>query len=121
MKYNVGDIVRIKTENDVAPEWRGKVVKIIRIEGNLYEVEDGAYLMEDCIECCINTTFNIVHPSHYQGKIEPIDLIESQGLSFNRGNIIKYVCRAGKKDDELADLKKAEYYLKREIERLERK
>jgi hypothetical protein len=35
---------------------------------------------------------------------------------FNRGNIIKYVCRAGKKDNELKDLEKAADYLKREIE-----
>lgn len=64
---------------------------------------------------------SMTHPTHYQGKVEPIDLIEECSLNFNRGNIIKYVCRAGKKDDELADLKKAEFYLKHEIERLERK
>ena len=45
-----------------------------------------------------------------------IDFIKDYNLNFNRGNIIKYVCRAGKKDNELKDLEKAADYLKREIE-----
>lgn len=51
---------------------------------------------------------NIVdHPSHYnKGKIEVIDFIEDQGLSFHLGNVIKYVARAGSKGDKLEDLKK---------------
>ena len=62
----------------------------------------------------------INHPSHYQGKIEVIDYIEDKDFNFNLGNVIKYVSRAGKKDDVIQDLKKAEWYLKREIERLEK-
>ena len=37
-------------------------------------------------------------------------------LNFNRGNVLKYIARAGKKENELEDLKKAMEYLKREIE-----
>ena len=56
------------------------------------------------------------HPSHYnQGKIEVIDFIEDQGLSFHLGNVIKYVARAGAKGDKLEDLKKAQWYLDRYI------
>ena len=69
---------------------------------------------------------NVNHPSHYnQNKngIEVIDIIEGQdwGAGFNRGNILKYVLRAGYKDSskELEDLKKAAWYLNREIERLQ--
>ena len=40
-------------------------------------------------------------------------------LNFNRGNIIKYIARAGKKDDEIKDLKKAKDYIEREIKYLE--
>ena len=39
-----------------------------------------------------------------------------KGSDFCRGNIIKYVIRAGKKKDELQDLLKAQDYLNREIE-----
>ena len=61
------------------------------------------------------------HPSHYtDGNIEVMDFIEDKQLNFARGNVIKYVSRAGKKDPnkELEDLKKAMWYLNREIERL---
>ena len=58
----------------------------------------------------------IDHPSHYnRGKIEVIDFIEDQGLSFHLGNVIKYITRAGSKGDKLEDLKKARWYLDRYI------
>lgn len=59
----------------------------------------------------------INHPSHYVGgrKFEPIDVIEDWGLGFCLGNTIKYISRAGRKDDVLQDLKKALWYLQREI------
>ena len=47
-----------------------------------------------------------------------IDIIQDYKLSFNRGNIIKYIIRAGKKDDELQDLLKALDYLEREVEHI---
>ena len=57
---------------------------------------------------------------HYEnGKgYDVIDFIKDYELNFNRGNIIKYICRSGKKDDELKDLEKAADYLRREIEYL---
>lgn len=57
------------------------------------------------------------HPSYYQGKIEVIDFIEDKQLGFNLGNCIKYIARAGKKnpDKRIEDLKKARWYLDREI------
>lgn len=61
------------------------------------------------------------HPNHYNsGKIEVIDFIEDQGLGFNLGNVVKYTARAGKKDPAktVEDLKKAAFYLDREIKRL---
>lgn len=62
------------------------------------------------------------HPSHYtDGKIEVIDFIEDKGLNFHRGNAVKYIARAGKKDPakEVEDLKKAVWYLNREILKME--
>ena len=59
---------------------------------------------------------NVV-PNHYLAKeFDVIDICKAYKLNFNRGNIIKYVCRAGKKDSELDDLKKALEYIKRELE-----
>ena len=59
-------------------------------------------------------------PPHYQGTIQPIDLINTQNLNFNLGNVVKYVCRAGKKKGEnvLSDLEKAQNYINYEIERV---
>lgn len=56
-----------------------------------------------------NAISNVIdHPSHYnRGKIEVIDFIEDQGLSFHLGNVIKYIARAGSKGDKLEDLKKS--------------
>lgn len=64
-----------------------------------------------------NLISNVIeHPSHYnRGKIEVIDFIEDQGLSFHLGNVIKYIARAGSKGDKLEDLKKARWYLDRYI------
>ena len=61
-------------------------------------------------------------PKHYQGTIQPIDLINAQNLNFNLGNVVKYVCRAGKKQGEnvLSDLDKAKNYINYEIERIKK-
>jgi len=68
---------------------------------------------------------NVNHPAHYNvGAVEVIDIIEGQGWGggFNKGNCLKYILRAGHKDPdkEIEDLEKAEWYLKREIDRLKR-
>ena len=63
----------------------------------------------------------INHPQHYNmGKYEAIDVIEDWQLNFNLGNTVKYISRAGHKDDIMQDLKKALWYLDREIKRLEK-
>lgn len=62
------------------------------------------------------------HPDHYAGNgIEVIDVIEAFGLGFNLGNVIKYVLRAGKKDELIQELSKAKWYLEREIGNLKAK
>ena len=73
---------------------------------------------------------NVVnHPPHYNtGKIEVIDFIEDQKLGFHLGNVVKYVCRKTKYGTEetfpitqiITDLKKAVWYLQREISNLEK-
>lgn len=66
---------------------------------------------------------NVNHPDHYNhGKIEVIDFIEDQHLGFHLGNAVKYISRAGRKnpDKTIEDLRKAVWYINRQIQRLER-
>lgn len=62
------------------------------------------------------------NPSHYCGtKYQVINFIEDRGLGYCLGNVVKYICRAGKKyvgdkQKELQDLKKAKWYLERRLE-----
>jgi len=61
----------------------------------------------------------IEHPAHYNSHpsgIEAITIIEH--FNFNIGNAIKYLWRAGLKGKQIEDLKKAKFYVEREIERL---
>lgn len=62
------------------------------------------------------------HPAHYGGADNPyeaIKVIEAWDLGFCLGNTVKYISRAGKKGDVVEDLKKARWYLDREISRYE--
>lgn len=82
-------------------------------ENNLREVTLEDYSKSNQVE----------NPSHYnQGKFEVIDVIEDWKLGFCLGNTIKYIARAGHKDPSkhLEDLKKASWYLSREISKLEK-
>ena len=69
------------------------------------------------------TRNSIDSPSHYaEGRrYETIDVIEDWGLGFRLGNAVKYLSRAGRKDSSktVEDLKKAIWYINREIEALE--
>jgi len=69
---------------------------------------------------------SINHPTHYGGQQNPyeaIKIIEALDLGFCLGNTLKYISRAGKKDqaNEIEDLKKARWYLDRQIQNLEHK
>ena len=66
-------------------------------------------------------TFSKTNPKHYQhGRIQVWDFIVDQQLDFLAGNVIKYLCRAGRKDkeSELDDLLKAQVYLNKKIDTL---
>lgn len=64
----------------------------------------------------VNISNAVDHPQHYQGhNFEVIDIIDDYNLGFNLGNAIKYILRAGKKDDYCQDLNKAIWYLNREV------
>lgn len=74
--------------------------------------------------------FDKINPSHYVGndtKIQAIDIIELFDLNFSKGNVIKYTLRSGRKHElgydaltkEIEDMKKAAWYVARELKRLE--
>jgi hypothetical protein len=60
------------------------------------------------------------HPDHYGGENNPfeaIKVIEAWDLNFHLGNVVKYISRAGKKSkNSIEDLKKAEWYLSRYVQ-----
>ena len=62
---------------------------------------------------------NVNHPAHYKvGGIETIDFIEAKKLSYNLGNVVKYITRADHKGNRKEDLLKAQWYLARELKNL---
>lgn len=64
----------------------------------------------------------IDHPQHYGGAdnlYEAINVIEAWQLNICLGNVLKYISRAGKKGTTFDDLKKAQWYLEREIRHIE--
>ena len=62
------------------------------------------------------------HPAHYNAPPSGVECITvTEHMTFNVGNAVKYLWRAGHKGSTVEDLKKAAWYVQREIERLERK
>ena len=85
-----------------------------RLEGNTLQDPYGA---RKVIKQILDREM-VNHPDHYQGnKFEVIDIIEDYKLGFSLGNAIKYILRADKKGARKQDLKKAIWYIQREIDR----
>lgn len=61
------------------------------------------------------------HPAHYcYSEYEPKDVIRAWELNFNLGSAVKYIARAGRKDDILQELNKAKQFIEFEIEAIEK-
>ena len=61
---------------------------------------------------------NINSPEHYTRHASGVECIEvAEHFNFSLGNAIKYIWRAGLKGDAVEDLRKAAWYIQREIER----
>ena len=79
-------------------------------------VEDYAKLHGEVVGVADDPVNN---PAHYtKGGIETIDFIEAKKLNYNIGNVVKYLTRADHKGNKLEDLRKAQWYLTREINSL---
>lgn len=60
-----------------------------------------------------------ISPPHYKSHPSGVECITvTEHMNFNRGNAVKYMWRAGEKGSEVQDLKKAQWYIAREIKRL---
>ena len=95
---------------DVQPCGAQVAVRFVRSVGCLLRVF-GRYVMADLVN----------EPPHYRwlpNGVEAIDITEN--FNFNLGNCLKYVIRSRHKGAHLQDLKKARWYLDREIHRIER-
>ncbi len=88
--------------------------------GTLPEMKNPSLPVDDTV---LISSSNPIVPDHYKSsdRMDVIDVCKVLDLNFNRGNVLKYIARAGKKDDELQDLNKALEYLKREIKYIENK
>lgn len=100
--FKVGDKVQIIKNTSCHGFSIGEIVTIDKE----YDEEDGSYGCIDNLDdfwyvskedMCAVKEF---HSSHYEGKIEPIEFIMANKMSFNRGNIIKYATRACKKSGQ---------------------
>jgi len=93
---------------------RGRPTK--KNQMNLTEIRGGQVRLIKAL------TDNVNHPPHYKtGGIETIDFIEAKSLNYNLGNVVKYITRADHKGNKLEDLKKAQWYLNREVGKLSKK
>ena len=79
-------------------------------------------LMEEWVDEPEATHDPVEHPKHYTGHPPGVECIAiTEHMNFCLGNAVKYIWRAGEKGDALTDLKKARWYIDREIERLSKK
>lgn len=69
----------------------------------------------------VHTIDLVNHPPHYTKHPSGIEAIQvTEHMNFCRGNAVKYIWRADEKGNPLEDLRKARWYLDREIARLEK-
>jgi len=62
---------------------------------------------------------NVNHPKHYTNHPSGVEAIEiTEHFNFNKGNAIKYIWRSADKGKEVEDLRKARWYIDREIARI---
>jgi hypothetical protein len=101
----------------------GKWALKTRMQSNLPKgmtVAEADAIVADVNQAIIATHYptedNVNHPAHYKvGGVETIDFIEAKNLSYHLGNVVKYISRADHKGSRLENLKKAQWYLEREI------
>lgn len=140
MKYTIKDLAegRVAVKNDGTLEELREVLRLAFPLCDSIPAGDGEiYSLMDCsnikswgsgmdsslpiqsVKYFRTTQNNPIQPEHYvKGEIQPIDFIEANNLDFFEGCVVKYVARYKHKNG-LEDLKKAQVYLQRLIDRYE--
>jgi Protein of unknwon function (DUF3310) len=121
---NVIDVINFSGSTGAVPVISGSNFRFILQPDNLMIcIGDSIVKNNGIIEVSYLVASDAIdHPSHYGGDAtyEAIKVIEAWDCGFHLGNCLKYISRAGKKNDELEDLKKAQWYLERKIKQLEK-
>ncbi|MGW2714595.1 DUF3310 domain-containing protein [Streptomyces sp. NPDC001356] len=130
MSYEIGQVVVVSNPSTLySSQFRGQRAVVTDIKRNEifpYELTFGdgqtlGFAAEEFTAFEDQDHDEVNHPSHYTwipGGLEVIDITEH--MNFNLGNAVKYVLRSNHKHDQpLTDLRKAAWYINREIERLE--
>lgn len=133
LRNSVINFIEMRKKKKKALTERGLILLLRRLDVMFETDELKIEAINDSVANCWNTIYDkrilsyredekemVNHPIHYNQGIEAIDYIESHKLSFCLGNVVKYITRAKHKGTELQDLKKASWYLQREIDRLEK-
>ena len=103
-------------------KYRSQIKKIEAREHEVAYVKTRMQARERELPITMIEEDSVNHPAHYKvGGIETIDFIEAKGLNYNLGNVVKYITRADHKGNKLEDLKKAQWYLNREVGKLSKK
>ena len=81
----------------------------------LGKVNESCYIKDAVVEPCCCVPASTYNDEHYQGDVEPIELMQAQMtqeelIGFLKGNIIKYTSRCGKKDDPVKEVTKIKRY-----------
>lgn len=125
------------TDNNPLPE-NGRVAELKEINETLFkdnkELQEKIKNLEDRLTSreCVNMIQQfdhdhgsevrdmVNHPPHYTNHPSGVECIEiTRHMTFNLGNVVKYLWRCEEKDSYLEDLKKAAWYLNDEIEMIE--
>lgn len=73
---------------------------------------------DGCAESPEPARLDATNPEHYKaGGLEAIDVIEAFDLNFRLANACKYILRAGRKGNRKEDIRKAIWYLQRELDK----
>jgi len=94
------------------------------VDRNIYIRQEAAKPLSEAIKEWVDSdqnewaTDNIYKPKHYTEHPSGIECIQvTEHMGFNLGNAIKYIWRCDLKKDAIEDLKKAKWYIDREINR----
>jgi len=108
-----------KSSEEISQEYGSDTIRnmetVSTVEGVLRSKKDSVTSADQNCKEMVN------HPDHYNNHpsgVECIDVVEH--FSFNIGNAMKYLWRSPYKGKQLEDLKKARWYIEREIEKLKK-